>query len=81
MIKIEIKTTNMREIKFIKGFGLTLIIIGFMIVMLSTLYITGHEREFLNNITLNYKIGMISGVGIGFFLIGAFLRLYSASND
>lgn len=71
----------MKEIKFIKGFGLTLILVGFLIVMLSTLYVTGHEQEFLDNITLNYKLGMVSGVGMGFVLIGGLLRLYSASNE
>ena len=71
----------MKEIKFIKGFGLVLILIGFLIVMLSTLYVTGHEQEFLDNITLNYKLGMVSGVGMGFVLIGGLLRLYSASNE
>lgn len=71
----------MKEMKFIKGFGLVLILIGFLIVMLSTLYVTGHEQEFLDNITLNYKLGMVSGVGMGFVLIGGLLRLYSASNE
>lgn len=71
----------MKEIKFIKGFGLVLILVGFLIVMLSTLYVTGHEQEFLDNITLNYKLGMVSGVGMGFVLIGGLLRLYSASNE
>jgi len=71
----------MKEMKFIKGFGLTLIAAGFMIVMLTTLYVTGHEQEFLDNITLNYKLGMISGVGMGFVLVGGLLRLYSASNE
>ena len=71
----------MKEMKFIKGFGLTLIAAGFMIVMLTTLYVTGHEQEFLDNIILNYKLGMISGVGMGFVLVGGLLRLYSASNE
>jgi hypothetical protein len=71
----------MKEIKFIKGFGLVLILVGFLTVMLSTLYVTGHEQEFLDNITLNYKLGMVSGVGMGFVLIGGLLRLYSASNE
>jgi len=71
----------MKEIKFIKGFRLVLILVGFLIVMLSTLYVTGHEQEFLDNITLNYKLGMVSGVGMGFVLIGGLLRLYSASNE
>ncbi len=71
----------MKEMKFIKGFGLTLIAVGFMIVMLTTLYVTGHEQEFLDNITLNYKLGMVSGVGMGFVLVGGLLRLYSASNE
>ena len=55
----------MKEIKFIKGFGLVLILVGFLIVILSTLYVTGHEQEFLDNIILNYKLGMVSGVGMG----------------
>jgi hypothetical protein len=71
----------MKEIKFIKGFGLVLILVGFLTVMLSTLYVTGHEQEFLDNITLNYKLGMVSGGGMGFVLIGGLLRLYSASNE
>ena len=71
----------MKEIKFIKGFGLVLILVGFLIVILSTLYVTGHEQEFLDNIILNYKLGMVSGVGMGFVLIGGLLRLYSASNE
>jgi hypothetical protein len=32
-------------------------------------------------ITLNYKLGVVSGVGMGFVLIGGLLRLYSASNE
>jgi len=69
-----------RETKILKGFGIALIGIGFLLAILTTLFICGHEEQMLAP-TYSYKMGILSGVAIGVSLTGGILRIYSASNS
>lgn len=70
----------MTDLKFIKGFGLVLIGIGFVVSLTTALYITNNPEIMLGP-TNSYYAGLIGGTAIGLALSGAFLRLYSASNS
>ena len=66
----------MEHLRFIKGFGLTLIVFGLIISIGSAIYIQNCEC-----VDTIYKLGLVSGVAIGFALCGAILRLYSSTNE
>lgn len=64
----------MEHLRFMKGFGLLLIVLGVIISVGSALYVKEMNPD------NTYKFGLLSGVAIGMSLCGAILRLYSASN-
>jgi len=70
----------MTDLKFIKTFGLVLIGIGFVVALVTALYIT-HNPQTMLNANNSYFAGLLGGLGIGLSLSGALLRLYSASNS
>jgi hypothetical protein len=66
----------MEHLKFMKGFGLTLIVLGLIVGIGNAIFVQSTE-----NTGTIYKLGLVSGVAIGFALCGGILRLYSASNE
>ncbi len=65
----------MEHLRFMKGFGLFLILLGLIISVGTAIYMKQvYPVE-------TYKYGLLSGVAIGAALCGAILRLYSASNE
>lgn len=65
----------MEHLKFVKGFGLFLILLGLVISVGTAIYMQQIDP------VETYKYGLLSGVAIGVALCGAILRLYSASNE
>lgn len=65
----------MEHLRFMKGFGLFLILLGLIISVVNAIYMQQVDP------VENYKHGLISGAAIGAALCGAILRLYSTSNE
>jgi hypothetical protein len=70
----------MKELKFIKTFGLVLISIGLVVSVSTALYIT-HNPDVMLSVESAYSTGLLGGIAIALALSGALLRLYSASNS
>ncbi len=64
----------MEHLRFMKGFGLLLIVLGVIISVSTALYVKELNPE------NSYSFGLLGGVAIGMALSGGILRLYSASN-
>jgi hypothetical protein len=70
----------MTDLKFIKTFGLVLIVMAIILSVSTALYIT-HNSDVMLNGESAYWAGLLGGIAIGLALSGALLRLYSASNS
>jgi hypothetical protein len=70
----------MTDLKFIKTFGLVLIVMAIILSVSTALYIT-HNSDVMLNGESAYWAGLLGGTAIGLALSGALLRLYSASNS
>ena len=70
----------MTDLKFIKTFGLVLIVMAIILSVSTALYIT-HNSDVMLNGESAYWTGLLGGTAIGLALSGALLRLYSASNS
>jgi hypothetical protein len=66
----------MEHLKFIKKFGLFLIIIGLVISVINITYLSNNVN--ITNPTTFYNYGIISGIAIGLCISGGILRLYSS---
>lgn len=64
----------MEHLRFMKRFGLFLILLAVVISISTTIYM-----QKINPVE-TYKYGLLCGVAVGAALCGGILRLYSASN-